>query len=240
MCRPIALVPVPDDVPARRATLAANMETALNALWDAGAGPGRPHRGGGRRRGRPAGDGAGGAAAGRRGDGGRYGCEAAPLVASLGARFARPEQAPGDADIVFHASATAAGLATAIKCAGFEGTVVEMSWYGDKPVERGARRRLPQPPPEARLLAGRPGLGEPPPALGLSPPHRGRHAAAGAAGARCAGRRGDRLRGRAARAAARARRPGCAGPRARHPLSARPEPQPERTPCTPSRCATAS
>ena len=35
-----ALVPVPDGVPARRATLAANMETALNALWDGGAGPG--------------------------------------------------------------------------------------------------------------------------------------------------------------------------------------------------------
>ena len=30
----------PDDVPARRATLAANMETALNAVWDSGAGPG--------------------------------------------------------------------------------------------------------------------------------------------------------------------------------------------------------
>ena len=35
-----ALAPIPDDVPARRATLAANMETALNALWDSGAGPG--------------------------------------------------------------------------------------------------------------------------------------------------------------------------------------------------------
>src|SRR5262245_54936539 len=35
-----ALVPVPDGVPARRATLTANMETALNAAWDAGAGPG--------------------------------------------------------------------------------------------------------------------------------------------------------------------------------------------------------
>jgi threonine dehydrogenase-like Zn-dependent dehydrogenase len=33
------LVPVPDGVPARRATLAANMETALNALWDSGSGP---------------------------------------------------------------------------------------------------------------------------------------------------------------------------------------------------------
>ena len=35
-----ALGPVPDRVTARRATLAANMETSLNALWDAGAGPG--------------------------------------------------------------------------------------------------------------------------------------------------------------------------------------------------------
>ena len=35
-----SLVPVPDSVPARRATLTANMETALNALWDSGAGPG--------------------------------------------------------------------------------------------------------------------------------------------------------------------------------------------------------
>ena len=35
-----ALAPIPDDVPLRRATLAANMETALNAVWDSGAGPG--------------------------------------------------------------------------------------------------------------------------------------------------------------------------------------------------------
>ncbi|HEY5826819.1 MAG TPA: zinc-binding alcohol dehydrogenase [Hyphomicrobiaceae bacterium] len=130
-----SLVPVPDDVPARRATLAANMETALNALWDGGAGPGD----------RIVVVGAGvvgllvtALAARLPGaevtavdmDAGRT-----TLVASLGARFARPEQAPGEADIVFHASATSAGLATAIKCAGFEGTVVEMSWYGDKPVE---------------------------------------------------------------------------------------------------------
>jgi threonine dehydrogenase-like Zn-dependent dehydrogenase len=37
--------------------------------------------------------------------------------------------------VVFHASATAAGLATAINSSGFEGTIVEMSWYGDKPVQ---------------------------------------------------------------------------------------------------------
>jgi threonine dehydrogenase-like Zn-dependent dehydrogenase len=130
-----ALVPVPDGVPARRATLAANMETALNALWDAGAGPGD----------RIVVVGAGvlgllvAALAAR-----LPGVEVTavdidqsrrPIVQSLGARFAPPKQAPGDADIVFHASVTAAGLNTAINCAGFEGTIVEMSWYGDKPVQ---------------------------------------------------------------------------------------------------------
>jgi threonine dehydrogenase-like Zn-dependent dehydrogenase len=38
------------------------------------------------------------------------------------------------ADIVFHTSVTSAGLDTAIACAGFEGTIVEMSWYGDTDV----------------------------------------------------------------------------------------------------------
>ena len=33
-----AVTPIPDAVPDSRATLAANMETALNALWDSGAG----------------------------------------------------------------------------------------------------------------------------------------------------------------------------------------------------------
>ncbi len=37
---PAQLTPLPDDLPPRRATLAANMETALNAIWDSGAGPG--------------------------------------------------------------------------------------------------------------------------------------------------------------------------------------------------------
>jgi threonine dehydrogenase-like Zn-dependent dehydrogenase len=129
------LVPVPDGLPARRATLAANMETALNALWDAGAGPGD----------RIVVVGAGvlgllvASLAAR--------LPAAevtavdidqtrrPIVQSLGARFALPNQAPGDADIVFHASVTAAGLNTAINCAGFEGTIVETSWYGDKSVQ---------------------------------------------------------------------------------------------------------
>src|SRR5581483_3522345 len=57
-----------------------------------------------------------------------------PLAESLGARFALPAAAPAAADLVFHASATAAALATAINCAGFDATIVEMSWYGDRPV----------------------------------------------------------------------------------------------------------
>jgi len=130
-----ALALIPEGVPVRRATLAANVETALNALWDSGAGPGD----------RIAVIGAGvvglliaslaarlpGAAVtaidldhGRR-----------PVVEALGATFAAPDRAPPDADVVFHASASAAGLRTAINCAGFEATVVELSWYGDRPVQ---------------------------------------------------------------------------------------------------------
>jgi NADPH:quinone reductase-like Zn-dependent oxidoreductase len=135
------LTVIPEPIPARRATLAANMETALNALWDSGAGPAD----------RIVVVGAGvvgllvaslaarlpGAAvtvvdveAARR-----------PLAEALGAGFATPAEASGkaqiEADIVFHTSASASGLKCAIGCAGLEATVVEMSWYGDKPVEVG-------------------------------------------------------------------------------------------------------
>jgi len=129
------LVPVPEDVPSRRATLAANMETALNAVWDSGAGPAD----------RIVIVGAGivglmvtalavripGAdvtvidiAEDRR-----------RLVESFGARFATaPFSASAGADVVFHTSVSAAGLNAAIASAGLEGTVVEMSWYGDREV----------------------------------------------------------------------------------------------------------
>jgi threonine dehydrogenase-like Zn-dependent dehydrogenase len=130
----VDLVPVPDGVPARRATLTANMETALNALWDGGAGPGD----------RIVVVGAGVVGLLVTSLAARLpGAEVTavdvdesrrPIVEALGGRFARAEQGPQDADIVFHASASAAGLNTAIKCAGLEGTIVEMSWYGDKPV----------------------------------------------------------------------------------------------------------
>ena len=131
---PERLTMVPETVPARRATLAANMETALNALWDSGAGPAD----------RIVVVGAGVV-------GLLVGCLAARLpgaevsvididparrtiVENLGCRFAGPDAAPRGADVVFHTSVSAAGLNLAIDCAGFEATVVELSWYGDRDV----------------------------------------------------------------------------------------------------------
>lgn len=126
-----SVVPVPDEVPDRRAVLAANMETTVNALWDA---------------------------APRVGDriavvgGGVVGCLFATLASRipgtqvelvdinparrtiaerLGVNFALPENATGDADIVVHASGAPGGLSTALGLAGFEALVLEMSWYGD-------------------------------------------------------------------------------------------------------------
>lgn len=132
---PVAmLAPLPDDLPPRRATLAANMETALNAVWDAGAAPGD----------RILVVGAGivgllvAALAARIPgadvtvtdiDAGR-----AALVESLGARFLHPLPGDFDADIVVHASASAAGLETAIAAAGMEAVIIELSWYGDRAV----------------------------------------------------------------------------------------------------------
>lgn len=127
------LAVVPDDIPARRATLAANMETALNAHWDAGTLPGD----------RVAIVGAGvvglltGYLARRIAgtevvvtdiDAGR-----ADLARALGLTFAMPGDLPKDNRIVFHTSATGAGLETAIDAAAFEGRVIELSWYGLRP-----------------------------------------------------------------------------------------------------------
>src|SRR5260221_8608047 len=58
----------------------------------------------------------------------------AALAAALGCRFAPPEDASGECDLVIHASGSGAGLATALRLAGFEATVLEMSWYGDAAV----------------------------------------------------------------------------------------------------------
>ena len=129
-----ALHAVPDAVPPRRAALAANMETALNALWDFGAGPGD----------RVVIIGAGvvgllvAALAAR-----LPGAEVtvvdkessrATVVERLGARFVDASQFVPEcvgADVVFHASASPQGLALALSCAGLEARVVELSWYGE-------------------------------------------------------------------------------------------------------------
>ena len=52
------------------------------------------------------------------------------LARTLGVDFAAPEAAPENCDLVVHASSTAAGLATALRLAGNEATVLELSWYG--------------------------------------------------------------------------------------------------------------
>ena len=54
----------------------------------------------------------------------------AAIARQFGAGFAAPDQAPGDCDLVVHTSASAAGLATALRLAGDEATVLELSWYG--------------------------------------------------------------------------------------------------------------
>ena len=45
-------------------------------------------------------------------------------------KFATPDAAPNDCDFVFHTSASAAGLATALDIAADEATMLELSWYG--------------------------------------------------------------------------------------------------------------
>ena len=128
------LVPVPEGVPAKRATLAANAETALNARWDAGAGPADKIV--------VVGAGIVGlmvAALASRLPGADVSVvdidtTRRALVESLGASFATPDAAPEDVDIAFHTSVSQAGLNTAIACAGMEATIIELSWYGDKKV----------------------------------------------------------------------------------------------------------
>lgn len=129
-----ALYVLPDSVPASRAVLAANLETALNAVWDARAAPG-DHV----------------AVIG----GGSVGCLAAWLLGRMpgcdvelidpnphrrviaeafGITFAHPDAARPDADIVLHTSGSQEGLALALRLAAFEATVCECSWYGTRSV----------------------------------------------------------------------------------------------------------
>lgn len=139
-CAPGMARPLPPGLPPARAVLAANMETALNIVWDAAAGPGD----------RIAVVGAGvvGALVG-------WLCAQlpgaevtlidtnaarAPLARALGCAFAAPDSArsdsvrPGECDVVIHASASPEGLAFALGLAAPEAVVVEASWHGDRAV----------------------------------------------------------------------------------------------------------
>ncbi|MFL4908422.1 zinc-binding alcohol dehydrogenase [Streptomyces sp. MMS24-I2-30] len=129
-----AVTPVPDTVPAARAVLAGTVETAVNALWDAAPLIGDRI-----------------AVVG----GGMVGCSVAALLArfpgirlqlvdsdparaatarALGVGFAAPEDALGDCDLVVHASADEQGLVRSLGLLAAEGTVLELSWYGDRRV----------------------------------------------------------------------------------------------------------
>lgn len=129
-----AVHPLPEGLPPARAVLAANMETAVNALWDAA-----PHVGD-----RIAVVGAGVVGLLTAWLAGRMpGCavelvdtnpERRAVAERLGLGFASPEAARPDADLVVHASGSPEGLATSLRLAAFEATVLEMSWYGRRAV----------------------------------------------------------------------------------------------------------
>lgn len=129
-----AALVLPKDLPPQRAVLAANMETALNAVWDAAPAPA---------------DRIAIVGAGVVGSLVAYLCGRLPgadvtivdvnparaeLAKAFGVSFATPENAKGDCDLVVHASGNPVGLGTALALAGEEATVVELSWYGNAAV----------------------------------------------------------------------------------------------------------
>ena len=151
-----AVFPIPDGVAPMRAVLAANMETALNAVWDGAPGPAD--------RIAIVGGGLVGLLVaylcarlpGARGDGHRSSCRRGPRSRAPSALASRRRaDAPSDCDLVFHASATAAGLATALRLAGDEATRRRVELVRQRRRGRAARRSVPQPPPAARLEPGR-------------------------------------------------------------------------------------
>ena len=125
-----AVVPIPDDVPSRRAVLAGAVETAVNALWDA------PPRVGDR----VVVVGVGMIGASITALLRRFPLDLlqvldpnparAQLAAALGVELTTPDQAATENDLVFHCSATEAGLTTSLELLGEEGEVIELSWYG--------------------------------------------------------------------------------------------------------------
>jgi NADPH:quinone reductase-like Zn-dependent oxidoreductase len=129
-----AVAVVPEDVPPARAVLTGTVETAVNALWDAAP---------------LIGDRVTVVGAGMVGccvarllsllpavqvtlvdvDAGRAG-----VAAALGVDFALPGDAADGRDLVVHTSATSAGLQRSLELLVPEGTVIDLSWYGDTDV----------------------------------------------------------------------------------------------------------
>ena len=130
-----ALTLVPDGVPPARAVLAGAVETAVNALWDAAPLVGD--------RVTVVGAGMVGCCVARL-VGGVPGAQVtlvdvdqtrAGTAAALGVGFAGPEDAVGDQDMVFHTSSTSLGLQLSLDLLASDGTVIDLSWYGDQPVQ---------------------------------------------------------------------------------------------------------
>lgn len=129
-----AVYVLPDDVPPSRAVLAANLETALNGIWDA-----RPH----------VGDRIAVIGAGTVGMLTAWLASRLPecvvelvdtnpqreaVARALGVPFTTPDRCAGKADVVIHASGSPSGLELALGLAALEATIVEMSWFGDQAV----------------------------------------------------------------------------------------------------------
>jgi 2-desacetyl-2-hydroxyethyl bacteriochlorophyllide A dehydrogenase len=125
---------LPPGAPPARAILAANLETAVNGVWDAEPRPDDHVT--------VIGAGAVGCLVAyvvKR----TIGCDVelvdvdrarAPIARAIGVRFAPPDHASAGATIVVHASGSPAGLEFALRIAAFEGLIVEMSWFGCQPV----------------------------------------------------------------------------------------------------------
>ena len=129
-----AVTLLPPEVPAGRAVLAANMETALNAVWDAKV---------------ALGDRVVVIGAGVLGLLVSWLIERIPetdvtvvdpnekrasAAEQLGVRYSATIPYESDADVVVHASGSPEGLAAGLTAAGVEGRVIELSWFGHTPV----------------------------------------------------------------------------------------------------------
>lgn len=126
--------PLPMGLPPARAVLAANMETALNAVWDARLRPGDQVCviGGGvvglltaylaRRIARAEVDLL------------DIDPSRAGVARELGARFITSAEPDAAYPTIIHASGSPDGLRAALRMAAFEGRIIELSWYGDRQV----------------------------------------------------------------------------------------------------------